>query len=65
MKLGIALIIIGSALLFEGAVRIIYGVQMYLPHLVFGGLLTGLLLGGGLIFWGKHRVKKARQKSTI
>jgi hypothetical protein len=61
MKLAIALIIIGIALLVDGAIRISMGVTTDAAGLIIGGILTGILLGGYLIYRGVKRWQQQKK----
>ena len=58
MKLAITLIVIGALLLAEGGVRIGIGFTSGNAGLVVGGMLTGLMLGGFLLYIGIRRYKR-------
>jgi len=61
MKLAITLIAIGGLLIIEGGVRITFGLVGGNTGLMFGGVLTGILLGGFLLYKGIRRYKKQGQ----
>ena len=58
MKLAIELIVIGGLLLIEGGSRITVGIMFGNALLAFGGVLTGVLLGGYLLYRGIRRLMK-------
>jgi len=55
MKLSILLMVIGSLLIAEGGSRITVGIILGNPGLIIGGIITGLLLGGFLLYRGIKR----------
>ena len=60
MKLAIVLILLGSFLLIEGSSRITVGLVANNIGLVIGGCLTGIALGGLLLFKGIRRYANKR-----
>ncbi len=58
MKLAISLIVIGGLLIMEGGSRITLGLMTGNVLLIFGGMLTGILLGVFLLYKGIKRYKK-------
>lgn len=61
MKLSITLMVIGAILLVEGGSRITVGILAGSAPLIIGGILTGLILGGYLLFRGIKRYKGISQ----
>ena len=60
MKLAITLIAISSLLILEGVSRITMGILFGNIGLAFGGVLTGIILGGFLLYWGIKRYKRVK-----
>ena len=61
MKLGITLTVIGGILVLDGTVRLTMGLMSLELGLVIGGVLTGWVLGGSLLFFGIRRIVKAKK----
>jgi len=62
MKLAIFLIVLGGLLLAEGGSRILMGFIVGRFELIFGGILTGIILGGVLLYLGIRRLLKYKVK---
>lgn len=60
MKLAITLIIIGGVLIADGGTRIGIGLVQNNTIAVFSGVLTGLALGGYLLYRGIKRLLRTR-----
>ncbi len=63
MKGAIALIVIGILLMLEGTARIVFGLVSGNFGLVFGGILTGIILGSFLLY--KGIVRRDRVRSMV
>ena len=60
MKLAWTLIVIGAFLVLEGTSRVAIGAFGGAYVLALGGVATGWLLGGFLLYKGLRRMSKAR-----
>ena len=58
MKLAITLVVIAAVLLVDGGMRIILGFAQGNAIALIGGILTGVVLGGYLLYRGIKRMKR-------
>lgn len=60
MKLGITFLIIGAIIFIDGMIKIAIGFAGGNGGLVVAGIITGLGLGGLLVYFGVKRISKKK-----